>query len=79
MARVFCIPKAESLVVLMRTSDKTRGPGRIRTAVRTAYLIHAKILVVNVVMISQNIRFKAILSRSKTFSLLLWVANPLKL
>ena len=40
---------------------------------------HAKILFVNVKMISQNIRFKAILSHFKTFSLLLWVANPLKL
>ena len=42
-------------------------------------LRHAKILVVNVLMISQNIRFKAILSHSDAFSLLLWVANPLKL
>ena len=41
-------------------------------------LRHAKILVVNVVMISQNIRFKAVLRRSETFSLLSWVANPLK-
>ncbi len=39
---------------------------------------HAKILLVNVVMISQNIRFKAVFSHSETFSLLLWVANPLK-
>ena len=39
---------------------------------------HAKILVVNVSMISQNIRFKAILSHSDAFSILLWVAIPLK-
>jgi len=42
-------------------------------------LRHAKILLVNVKMISQNIRFKAISRLSETFSLLSWVANPLKL
>lgn len=34
--------------------------------------------IVNVLMISQNTRFKAILSHSDAFSTLLWVANPLK-
>lgn len=29
-------------------------------------------------MISQNIRFKAILSRFEAFSMLSWVADPLK-
>ena len=41
-------------------------------------LRHAKILLVNVKMISQNIRFKAIYKLSDAFSMLLWVANPLK-
>ena len=41
-------------------------------------LRHAKILFVNVLMISQNTRFKAILSHSDAFSTLLWVAGPLK-
>ena len=41
-------------------------------------LRHAKILVVNVVEISQNIRFKAIFSLSDAFSILSWVAIPLK-
>ncbi len=41
-------------------------------------LRHAKILFVNVLMISQNIRFKAILSHSDAFSIFLWVADPLK-
>jgi hypothetical protein len=40
---------------------------------------HAKILVVNVLMIGQNTRFKAISRLSDAFSLLLWVANSLKL
>ena len=30
-------------------------------------------------MISQNIKFKPIYKRSKTFTLPLWVANPLRL
>ena len=30
-------------------------------------------------MISQNIKFKPIYNRSKTFTLPLWVANPLRL
>lgn len=34
---------------------------------------------VNVLMISQNIKFKPIYKRSKTFTLPLWVANPLRL
>jgi hypothetical protein len=33
---------------------------------------------VNVMMIGQNVRFKAILSHSDAFSTLLWVADPLK-
>ena len=39
---------------------------------------HAKILVVNSMMISHRIRFKAILSHSDAFSTLLRAANPLK-
>ena len=41
-------------------------------------LRHAKILVVNVLEISQNIRFKAIFSLFDAFSILSWVAIPLK-
>ena len=37
-----------------------------------------RFLVVNVVGISQNIRFKAIFSLSDAFSILSWVAIPLK-
>ena len=44
------------------------GPYEIRTRVSSAYLTHAKIPVVNVVMIGQNIRFKAIYRLSDTFS-----------
>ena len=33
----------------------------------------------NALMISQNIKFKPIYKRSKTFTLPLWVANPLRL
>lgn len=51
------------------------GPGRNRTAVQQLILGHAKILVVNVLMISQNIRFKAIYSHSNAFSNTSWVAN----
>ena len=36
-----------------------------------------RFLLVNVLMISQNIRFKAILSHSDAFLGALWVANPL--
>ena len=61
-----------------RVHRSNSGPGGIRTLVQQLILGHAKILVVNVVMISQNIRFKAVFSHSETFSLLLWVANPLK-
>ena len=39
---------------------------------------HAKILFVNSTMISRRIRFKAISGLSDAFSMLLWVANPLK-
>ena len=39
---------------------------------------HAKILFVNVLMISQNIRFKAILKPSKAFYRSLWLAIPLR-
>lgn len=39
---------------------------------------HAKILFVNSTMISRRIRFKAISGLSDAFSILLWVANPLK-
>lgn len=41
-------------------------------------LIHYSNTVVNVLMISQNIRFKAILSRFEAFSILSRVADPLK-
>ena len=41
-------------------------------------LWHAKILLVNSTMISRRIRFKAISGFSDAFSMLLWVANPLK-
>ena len=51
----------------------------LQTLVQQFILGHAKILFVNVLMIGQNIRFKAILSHFETFFLLLWVANPLKL
>ena len=39
---------------------------------------HAKILFVNSTMISRRILFKAISGLSDAFSMLLWVANPLK-
>lgn len=54
------------------------GPDGIRTRVRTAYLTHAKISVVNAWMISPHIRFKAIYRLSVAFSTFLWVADPLK-
>jgi hypothetical protein len=54
-------------------------PGGIEPPSEQCILGHAKILLVNVKMISQNIRFKAIFSHSDAFSLLLWVANPFKL
>jgi len=38
-----------------------------------------RFLLVNVVMISQNVRFKAVLKPVQRFSRLLQVANPLKL
>ena len=41
-------------------------------------LEHAKILFVNSTMISRRILFKAISGLSDAFSMLLWVANPLK-
>lgn len=44
------------------------GLGGIRTLVRTDYLRHAKILVVNSVMIGHRIRFKPHYSLSKPFS-----------
>lgn len=44
----------------------------------TALLSFCIFLVVNALMISQNIRFKAILSRFEAFSTLLWVADPLE-
>ena len=40
---------------------------------------HAKILVVNVKMISQNIQFRVSRTLSVIFILLSWVANPFKL
>ena len=60
--------------------------GVIETPSRSLILRHAKILVeqtvrfavVNVLEISQNIRFKAIFSLSDAFSILSWVAIPLK-
>lgn len=36
-----------------------------------------RFLLVNVLMISQNIQFKAIFSHFEAFSSILWVANPL--
>lgn len=52
--------------------------GGIEPPSKQLLLRHAKILVVNVLEISQNIRFKAIFSLSAAFSILLWVAIPLK-
>lgn len=52
------------------------GPDGSRTRVRTAYLTHAKISVVNVWMISPHIRFKAIYRLSDAFSTFSWVADP---
>ena len=39
----FAFQKQNHPLFLMRTDDKTRGPGGIRTLVRTTYLTHAKI------------------------------------
>ena len=44
VAHVFCVPKAESSVVLMRTDDKTRGPGGYCSLVRLVIFIHANTL-----------------------------------
>ena len=52
--------------------------GGVEPPSKQLLLRHAKILVVNVLGISQNIRFKAIFSLSDAFSTLLWVAIPLK-
>ena len=78
VAHVFCVPKAESSIVLMRTDDKTRGPAATRTPVSSAYLTHAEISVVNAWMISPHIRFKAIYRLSVAFSTFSWVADPLE-
>ena len=53
------------------------GGGRgIRILVFAFCIIHTKTLV-NVLMISQNIRFKAIYVRSKTFICIYWLAIPI--
>ena len=54
------------------------GPGGIRTLVRTTYLTHAKISLLNISGISRNVRFKAIYRLSDAFSNLSWIAGPLK-
>ena len=54
--------------MLLQTRYHISGPGGIRTLVQQLILGHAKILVVNSVMISHRIRFKPYYSLSKTFS-----------
>ena len=57
--------------------EEERGRERSRTAVQTDYFIHTVHFFVNVLMISQNIRFKPLQSRSKALSAASWLITPL--
>ena len=52
------------------------GPGGSRTPVRTTYLTHAKISMLNISGISRNVRFKAIFRLSELFLAPYPVATP---
>lgn len=52
------------------------GPGGNRTPVRTTYLTHAKISMLNISGISRNIQFKAIFRLSELFLAPYPVATP---
>ena len=73
-------PKIQEYRIVLGPSKKSRRVdlAGVEPASKQLLLRHAKILVVNVVEISQNIRFKAIFSPSVAFSILSWVAIPLK-
>lgn len=62
---------------LIAGGKKNCGRERSRTAVQTDYFIHTVHFFVNVLMISQNIRFKPFYVRSKTFLRHSWLITPL--
>ena len=53
------------------------GPEGSRTPVRTTYLAHAKISLLNISGISRNVRFKAIFRLTELFLDISWIAGPL--